>query len=91
MRIGVTTLAVCVFVAALMFDTGALVRLPFACASGGCGPHSKWVVAAVFAALVLLAAAAFVHCRRGGITPRAHASKRKPACAEKERGRTIQR
>jgi hypothetical protein len=79
MRVGVMFLAVGVFLAALIFNTEALIRLPVACLTGGCGPYAGRVAGAAAAGLaVVLAVAVLARRPRGRPRPGRAAAKRKP-------------
>lgn len=47
------------FIGALVFDTGALIRMPLICATGGCGTYAKWAIWGVATVTIIVVVAAF--------------------------------
>jgi hypothetical protein len=52
MRLLLVLIVVVVFAALMIFDTAALLRLGWYCATGACGVSSLWIVAAVGAVVL---------------------------------------
>ncbi|CAH2601251.1 conserved protein of unknown function [Rhodovastum atsumiense] len=85
MRAAVFLLAACVFCAALILDTSALLRLPFLCATGSCGQTAKWVVWTLGGLLGVVVLVALVRRRLRARQPAPRMEGRRPGPSRKPR------
>ena len=85
-RLVVAGLATVVFAAALIFNTEALIALPFACAAGACGHTAQWVVRGLGALALLGVAVAVIRRWRS-----AGAVRRRPGPARRGRRKTARK